>query len=172
MCSLLLYFPVLNVLSIQIGSHFHFIETNSALHFDRGRAYGMRLDILSGTTIYFEPGDSKVVNLCTIAGAKIISGGNGLASGVVDLRRRDEIVKSLVAKGFGHIPEPGAELAIDTEISRHVYVSMYGPTVGDRVRLGHTELWIEVERDEVTQFSAPEENIFNFWAFRPYTAKN
>lgn len=133
---------------IQIGSHYHFIETNGALQFDRGKAYGKRLDIAAGTAVRFEPGDTKTVTLVEIGGAKIVSGGNRLASGPLNLGRTDEIVTGLVAKGFGHTPEPGAlEVNVNTTISREVYVSMFGPTVGDRVRLGDTSLWIEVEKD-------------------------
>jgi urease len=88
--------------------------------------------------------------LCSISGAKIISGGNRLASGVYDYTRTDRIVSELVQKGFGHVPEPGAlEISVDTDISRDAYISMFGPTVGDRVRLGDTALWVEVEHDEV-----------------------
>jgi urease len=133
---------------IQIGSHYHFIETNAALQFDRCKAYGKRLDIAAGTAVRFEPGDSKTVTLVEIGGMKIISGGNRLASGPLDLGRADEIVNGLVAKGFGHTPEPGAlEISENATISREVYASMFGPTVGDRVRLGDTPLWIEVEKD-------------------------
>ena len=135
---------------LQIGSHYHFIETNAALMFDRGKAYGKRLDIPAGTAVRFEPGDTKVVTLCTISGAKLITGGNALATGVFDISRTDSIVHSLIQKGFGHIPEPGALVVNeDTDIGREAYIAMYGPTVGDRIRLGDTELWIEVERDEV-----------------------
>ncbi|KAK0204482.1 urease [Desarmillaria ectypa] len=134
---------------IQIGSHYHFIETNPALSFDRGQAYGKRLDIPAGTAVRFEPGDVKTVTLCAIAGGQIISGGNRLASGVVDLGRSDQIIGALVQKGFAHVPEPGAlEVQADTDISREAYISMFGPTTGDRVRLGDTALWIEVEHDE------------------------
>lgn len=92
----------------------------------------------------------KTVNLVSIAGARIISGGNNLATGVVDLRRTDEIIARLLQKGFSHEPEPGAlEVAEDTDIGREAYISMFGPTVGDRVRLGDTALWVEVEHDEV-----------------------
>jgi urease len=133
-----------------VGSHYHFIETNKALEFDRGKAYGKRLDIPAGTAVRFEPGDIKTVTLCDIAGAGIISGGNRLASGVVHLDKRDGILRSLIQRGFAHTPEPGAiELSIDTDMDRETYISMFGPTVGDRVRLGDTTLWIEVEHDEV-----------------------
>ncbi|KAF9790420.1 urease [Thelephora terrestris] len=134
---------------VQIGSHYHFIETNPRLCFDRAKAYGKRLDIPAGTAVRFEPGDTKTVTLCAIAGNKIITGGNKLATGVVNAWRTEEIVSSLVDKRFSHIPEPcELEVSEDTTIGRDAYVSMYGPTVGDRVRLGDTLLWIEVERDE------------------------
>ncbi|KAH9928664.1 uncharacterized protein B0H18DRAFT_999996 [Fomitopsis serialis] len=134
---------------IQVGSHYHFIETNKALVFDRAKAYGKRLDIPAGTAVRFEPGDSKHVTLCAIAGKKLITGGNRLATGVFDPARTDEIVSALVQRGFGHTPQPGTlEITVDTTVSRESYVAMFGPTVGDRVRLGDTELWIEVERDE------------------------
>ncbi|KAH9945282.1 urease [Epithele typhae] len=133
---------------VQIGSHYHFIETNKALIFDRGKAYGKRLDIAAGTAVRFEPGDTKTVTLCAIAGAKLITGGNRLATGVFDPARTDQIVTALVQKGFGHTPEPGAlEVSEDTDIGREAYVAMFGPTVGDRVKLGDTALWVVVERD-------------------------
>jgi urease subunit gamma/beta len=68
---------------IQVGSHYHFIETNRALVFDRSAAYGMRLDIPAGTAVRFEPGETKTVNLVAIAGARVIHGGNALADGPV-----------------------------------------------------------------------------------------
>lgn len=91
------------------------------------------------------------MTLCEIAGAGIISGGNLLAPGAVDLSRRDEILYELIQKGFAHTPELGAimEILPETDMDRETYISMFGPTVGDRVRLGDTALWIEVEHDEV-----------------------
>jgi urease subunit gamma/beta len=68
---------------IQVGSHYHFIETNRALTFDRSAAYGMRLDIPAGTAVRFEPGEVKTVRLVAIAGARVIRGGNAWASGPV-----------------------------------------------------------------------------------------
>jgi urease len=141
-----------NIECVQIGSHYHFIETNAALSFDRGRAYGKRLDIPAGTAVRFEPGDIKTVTLCTIGGAQIISGGNLLATGPLNYASRDSILSGLLARGFLSTPEPGAlEVREDTLVSREAYVSMFGPTTGDRIRLGDTDLWIEVERDEVSQ---------------------
>jgi urease subunit gamma/beta len=68
---------------IQVGSHYHFIETNRALVFDRRRAYGFRLDIPAGTAVRFEPGETKTVTLVAIAGDRVIRGGNAWASGPV-----------------------------------------------------------------------------------------
>ena len=68
---------------IQVGSHFHFYEVNTALQFDRETTKGMRLDIPAGTAVRFEPGDEKTVNLVAIAGSKEIYGFNGLVNGKV-----------------------------------------------------------------------------------------
>ncbi|HVK59007.1 MAG TPA: urease subunit beta [Candidatus Kapabacteria bacterium] len=68
---------------IQVGSHYHFIETNSALKFDRGAAYGKRLNIPAGTAVRFEPGETKTVKLVAIAGKMVIAGGNNYASGPI-----------------------------------------------------------------------------------------
>ena len=68
---------------IQVGSHYHFVETNRALSFDRSAAYGRRLDIPAGTAVRFEPGETKTVDLILIAGARVIRGGNSLATGPV-----------------------------------------------------------------------------------------
>ena len=65
---------------IQVGSHYHFIETNSSLQFDRAASYGKRLDIPAGTAVRFEPGDTKTVTLVEIAGNKVIRGGNNFAA--------------------------------------------------------------------------------------------
>ncbi|HET9384625.1 MAG TPA: urease subunit gamma [Gemmatimonadales bacterium] len=68
---------------IQVGSHYHFIETNRALVFERRRTHGYRLDIPAGTAVRFEPGETKTVTLVSIAGARVIRGGNAWASGPV-----------------------------------------------------------------------------------------
>jgi urease subunit beta len=59
---------------IQVGSHYHFFETNPALKFERAKARGMRLDIAAGTAVRFEPGQSREVTLVAIAGARTIYG--------------------------------------------------------------------------------------------------
>ena len=68
---------------VQVGSHYHFIETNAQLRFDRAKAYGKRLDIPAGTAVRFEPGETKTVPLVAIGGARVIRGGNNLADGPV-----------------------------------------------------------------------------------------
>lgn len=66
---------------VQVGSHFHFMEANAALLFDREAARGQRLDIPAGTAIRFEPGDSREVHLVPFAGARRVVGFNGLING-------------------------------------------------------------------------------------------
>ena len=89
------------------------------------------------------------MNLVQIAGNRVIKGGNGIATGSI----HDESVANGVAQrlqegGFLHVPEPGQDQKLDPfSMSREDYVGMFGPTVGDRVRLGSTDLWIKVEKD-------------------------
>jgi len=66
---------------IQIGSHYHFYETNPALQFDRAKARGFRLDIPAGTAVRFEPGESRSVRLVAYAGARIVQGFHGSIGG-------------------------------------------------------------------------------------------
>jgi urease subunit beta len=70
---------------VQVGSHYHFAETNPALDFDRKAAHGMRLDIASGTAVRFEPGQRREVNLIPIRGARRIFGFNGKVMGALAL---------------------------------------------------------------------------------------
>lgn len=66
---------------IQVGSHYHFAETNPALVFDRAAALGMRLDVAAGTAVRFEPGQERVVNLTAYSGARTIYGFRGEVMG-------------------------------------------------------------------------------------------
>ncbi|TGO46561.1 hypothetical protein BOTNAR_0579g00020 [Botryotinia narcissicola] len=134
---------------IQIGSHYHFFETNPQLDFDRIKAYGYRLDIPAGTSVRFEPGDTKTVGLVEIGGNRVIRGGNHVATGKVDISRVEEILVNLQEAGFAHTPDPSGDAAfIDAfEMDRTAYATMFGPTVGDTIRLGNTDLWIKVEKD-------------------------
>ncbi|KAI0003135.1 urease [Xylariaceae sp. FL0662B] len=135
---------------VQVGSHYHFVEANPQLEFDRAAAYGFRLDIPAGTSARFEPGDTKTVTLVAIAGRTVIRGGNGLASGPVDLGRAGAIVEALQRAGFAHRPQPQLLASNEIEpatIDRVAYKTMFGPTTGDLVRLGATDLWVRVEWD-------------------------
>ncbi|KAK6859805.1 urease [Apiospora arundinis] len=136
---------------IQVGSHYHFVETNPQLAFDRKRAYGFRLDIPAGTSVRFEPGDTKTVTLVEIGGNRVIRGGNHLATGKVDLARADDIISKLQQAGFAHAPEePVGDMTTQIEaytLDRSAYMTMFGPTTGDLVKLGSTDLWIKVEKD-------------------------
>ncbi len=68
---------------IQVGSHYHFAETNAALDFDRAAARGMRLNIASGTAVRFEPGQQRTVELVDYAGARQVFGFRGLVQGAL-----------------------------------------------------------------------------------------
>jgi urease subunit beta len=68
---------------VQVGSHYHFAETNPALDFDRGAARGRRLDIAAGTAVRFEPGQTRLVHLVPFGGARIVHGFRGEIEGRV-----------------------------------------------------------------------------------------
>ncbi|MCM5571869.1 urease subunit beta [Burkholderiaceae bacterium FT117] len=68
---------------IQVGSHYHFAETNAALRFDRAAARGMRLDIASGTAVRFEPGQQRTVELVDYSGERVARGFRGLVQGAL-----------------------------------------------------------------------------------------
>lgn len=153
----LVRFPrvLINAALGQVGSHYHFTEVNKALKFDRSLSFFKRLDIAAGTAVRFEPGDTKTVTLVDIAGKKIVTGGNLLvntsASKLATTAQKDEVLRRIVERGFGHEKQavvlPSKEIEPEV-ISRESYASMYGPTTGDRVRLADTELWIEIEDDK------------------------
>ncbi len=69
---------------IQVGSHYHFFETNPALSFDRQRTRGFRLNIAAGTAIRFEPGQTRTVELCALGGARLVFGFRGEVMGALD----------------------------------------------------------------------------------------
>jgi len=69
---------------IQVGSHYHFYETNTALEFDRDQTLGMRLDIAAGTAVRFEPGQQRTIDLIEISGSKTIYGFNAKVMGKVE----------------------------------------------------------------------------------------
>lgn len=69
---------------VQVGSHYHFYETNSGLEFDREKARGMRLDIAAGTAVRFEPGQSRSVTLVPLSGGRTVYGFNQKVMGALD----------------------------------------------------------------------------------------
>jgi urease subunit beta len=71
---------------IQVGSHYHFAETNAALGFDREASRGMRLNITAGTAVRFEPGQQRTVELVDYAGDRIVYGFRGLVNGPLDAK--------------------------------------------------------------------------------------
>jgi len=90
---------------VQVGSHYHFAEVNPYLRFDRGQAYGRRLDVPAGMAVRFEPGETRTVELVPIAGDRVIAGGNGLASGPVTEEGRARAVAAALQRGFAHAEE-------------------------------------------------------------------
>ena len=147
---------------IQVGSHYAFIETNRALVFDRRAAIGMRLNVPSGASVRFEPGETKTVTLVEVAGNKRVLTGNGLTDGVASEDRADEIMQRVEQGGFGNAPAAAAAAAgsggADDKapartpgrayvMERSAYADMYGPTEGDCIVLGDTSLTVRVEKD-------------------------
>lgn len=135
---------------IQVGSHFHFIETNPQLEFDRIKSYGYHLDIPSGTSARFEPGETKTVTLTQISGLQTIKGGSSVATGTIDMSHVNAVLRRLEEEGFRHVPEdPPSDHSVirPYTMDRMSYAMMYGPTVGDKIRLGTTGLWVRVEKD-------------------------
>ena len=74
---------------IQVGSHYHFFETNEALRFDREKAYGFRLNIAAGTAVRFEPGQSRTVELVALAGDRKVYGFQGKVMGKLAWSRNE-----------------------------------------------------------------------------------
>jgi urease subunit gamma/beta len=85
---------------VQVGSHFHFFEVNSALDFDRAAAFGMRLDVPAGTAVRFEPGDEQEVTLVELGGERRVHGLNRLTEGGVGEAERDAALARARAAGF------------------------------------------------------------------------
>jgi urease len=122
----------------------------------------MRLNVAAGSAVRFEPGERKAVTLVAIAGAAVVRGGNNLCDGAVSPAALPAVMARVAARKFAHAPEPGA-LAIAAgapagagaaemtcAMAREHYAAMFGPTTGDRIRLGDTCLVALVERDYAT----------------------
>ncbi|WVZ04987.1 hypothetical protein V8G54_018333 [Vigna mungo] len=139
---------------IQVGSHYHFIEVNPYLIFDRRKAYGMRLNIAAGNATRFEPGECKSVVLVSIGGSKIIRGGNNITDGRGSDSNCIAAMEAVTTRGFRHVEEEnsregitGEDYSLTTVILREEYANKYGPTIGDKIRLGDTDLFAEIEKD-------------------------
>ena len=87
--------------AVQVGSHFHFAETNSALAFDRQSAVGKRLDIPAGTAVRFEPGDTRSVRLIDYVGTREVYGFNGWVNGHLDDPRTGKL-RDVFIDGLSH----------------------------------------------------------------------
>lgn len=79
---------------IQVGSHAHFFEINKALEFSRKKSYGFHLNIPAGTSIRFEPGDSKKIELTEFSGKKIVYGFSGLVNGSLSEKQNEAFSKA------------------------------------------------------------------------------
>lgn len=102
-------------------------------------------NIEAGTSKRFEPGESKTVNLVDFAGSKIVYGGNGWLSGSLN---QHHLIPEIIEKNlFRNIKQPPPMAQPPYQMNRLKYIQCYGPTVGDKVRLGDTELFLEIEKD-------------------------
>ena len=88
---------------IQVGSHYHFAETNAALAFDRAAARGFRLNIAAGTAVRFEPGQKRVVELVALSGARIVYGFTGAVMGPLDATARVGVARRSPTKAAAAI---------------------------------------------------------------------
>ena len=142
---------------IQVGSHYPFLETNAALVFDRKLSLGRRLNVPSGASVRFEPGERKTVTLVSLGGNNNVVCGNGLTGGVASMANWPEIEKRMNIRdgGYGNVDTTTGSSSSVADvprgkaniISRSAYADAYGPTVGDCVRLGDTTLIARIEKD-------------------------
>ena len=84
---------------IQVGSHFHFFETNESLRFDRAKARGFRLNIAAGTAVRFEPGQERAVELVALAGDRIVYGFNAKVMGPLDSKAAKKAAAKMARPG-------------------------------------------------------------------------
>ena len=139
---------------IQVGSHYHLSDVNSALELDRRQALGRRLNVPAGTAVRFEPGERKTVQTVPIRGRRRVTGGNRIGQGNVgDEGHEQQVMARIAERGFRHTPAAAAtpHPATAVTIPRSKYMAMYGPTTGDRIHLADTGLVAEVEWDFITR---------------------
>ncbi|TQS32662.1 hypothetical protein Golomagni_07015, partial [Golovinomyces magnicellulatus] len=126
------------------------MEINPDIEFDRQQAYGCHLDLPAGAFLCFEPDTPKSVTLVEYGGAKTIQGGSGHAKGLVDVSQSETILQKMQQAGYRHLTERQTQQEEKTKpckMTRSEYASSYGPTTGDLVRLGATDLWVKIEKD-------------------------
>lgn len=85
---------------VQVGSHYHFFEVNRCLDFDREKTFGFHLDIPSGTSVRFEPGEEKEVQLCAMGGKKVVYGLNDLTCAELGEAAKAAAMETAKTKGF------------------------------------------------------------------------
>jgi urease beta subunit len=90
---------------VQVGSHFHFLEVNKQMLFDRAKAFGMRLNIAAGTAVRFEPGEEKDVELVAYGGRRSVHGFHNVVNGMIDAAAQHEALKKLDEQHFKNNPE-------------------------------------------------------------------
>ncbi|GAA2887229.1 urease subunit beta [Streptomyces mexicanus] len=106
--------------AVQVGSHYHFFEANRALRFDREAAYGMHLDIPSGTAVRFEPGDSREVELVAFGGTRRLVGFAALVNGGLNTAdTRGAALRRAADLGFADTGRETGGAATDTEGADH-----------------------------------------------------
>ena len=92
---------------VQVGSHFHFFEVNKQMELDRGKAFGMRLNIAAGTAVRFEPGEEKEVELVSFGGNQKIVGFNNLVNGEInDQNKKLALLKAGHLNFKNNLPQP------------------------------------------------------------------
>lgn len=103
----------------------------------------------AGTSVRFEPGDTKTVTLVEIGGHKVINGGSSIAPGPIDKSCTDEILRRLEQAEFAHtsatMPTTDSERIKPCTLDRQTYTMMYGPMISNLIHLGATDLWVKVE---------------------------
>jgi urease beta subunit len=90
---------------VHITAHFHIMEANRCLRFDRRRAFGMRLHIHAKGAARFEPGETKAIEIVPIEGGRRVFGFNDAINGELDAQNVDDVLRGLVERGFLHQPE-------------------------------------------------------------------
>ncbi|KAI3722524.1 hypothetical protein L2E82_33563 [Cichorium intybus] len=136
--------------SDMVGSHYHFIEVNPSLIFDRRKAYRMRLNIPAGTA-RFEPGDTKSVTLVKIGGMQVIRGGNAIAVSPGNDSNVRTVMESVNARGFGNSEDTSTNNGIILEGSPFAY-NIPREALGLR-QYARSNNWRQIIRDGMGQAS-------------------